>query len=64
MTDDLGSIRRERKVGNARMYESAAGATFRAVHEVEAQALRDGALPQRTKELVALGIAIAEGCHG
>ncbi len=37
-------------------------ATFRQLEEMEAGALRDGALPQKQKELIALGISIAQRC--
>jgi alkylhydroperoxidase/carboxymuconolactone decarboxylase family protein YurZ len=38
--------------------------TFRELEELEANALRDGALAQKYKELIALGISISHGCYG
>jgi alkylhydroperoxidase/carboxymuconolactone decarboxylase family protein YurZ len=63
MFDDISSLRRARKVYNAKMFHSAV-ATFRQLEDLEAGALADGALPQKYKELIALGISIAESCEG
>jgi AhpD family alkylhydroperoxidase len=38
--------------------------TFRELEELEANALKDGALAQKYKELIALGISINNGCYG
>ena len=38
--------------------------TFREIGELEANALKDGALPQKYKELIALGISINNSCYG
>lgn len=61
--DDIPSIRRLRKKYNLAMFESGVG-TFRQLENLEAEALRDGALGQKTKELIALGISIAGSCYG
>ena len=45
------------------MYQSGM-ATFREMGELEEKALEDGALPQKYKELIALGISISKGCYG
>jgi hypothetical protein len=63
MFDDSGSWRRARKVYNGKMFESGVP-TFRQLEDLEAGALADGALPQKYKELIALGISIAESCEG
>jgi len=61
--DDLASLRRLRKKYNQAMFQSGVTA-FRQLEDLEASVLRDGALSQRTKELIALGISIATGCYG
>ena len=38
--------------------------TFREIEDVEARALKDGALPQKYKELIGLAISIGESCYG
>ena len=38
--------------------------TFRELGELETNALKDGALAQKYKELIALGISISSGCYG
>ena len=38
--------------------------TFREIGELEANALKDGALQQKYKELIALGISINNSCYG
>ena len=63
MFEKLSDIRKTRKKYNWKMYQSGIP-TFRQMEALEADALKDGALPQRTKELIALGISIAGGCYG
>ena len=63
MFDDIRQIRRTRKIYNLKMFNSGSGA-FRELEELEANALRDGALSQKHKELIALGISIAQTCYG
>jgi AhpD family alkylhydroperoxidase len=60
--DDIADIRETRKRSNHRMFQSGSK-VFRAFEEVEAEALRSGALDGKYKELVALGISIAEKCY-
>ena len=45
------------------MYQSGIN-TFREIGQVEAHALKDGALAQKYKELIALGISISNKCYG
>lgn len=37
---------------------------FRRMADLEEEALKDGALDQKTKELIALGISIGNACYG
>jgi hypothetical protein len=63
MFEDAAAIRAARKKYNGKMFGSGVD-TFRQVASVETQALKGGALAQRTKELVALGISISKACYG
>jgi alkylhydroperoxidase/carboxymuconolactone decarboxylase family protein YurZ len=63
MFPDIEEIRKARKKYNGKMYRSGIG-TFREMEELEANVLRDGALKQKYKELIALGISISKGCYG
>jgi len=45
------------------MFRSGIG-TFRKFEDLEADALKDGALSRKYKELVALGISITPKCDG
>jgi alkylhydroperoxidase/carboxymuconolactone decarboxylase family protein YurZ len=63
MFDDIGDIRNTRKRYNVQMHRSGIK-TFRELEELEANALKDGALAQKYKELIALGISINNGCYG
>ena len=63
MFEDVKQITRLRKKYNTQMFRSGIS-TFRELEELEATALRDGALAQKHKELIALGIAISQGCYG
>ena len=63
MFQDIEEIRRMRKTYNLQMFRSGVG-TFRQMSEVEEGALKDGELPQKVKELIALGISIAKACYG
>ena len=38
--------------------------TFEDIGRIELEALKSGALLQKHKELIALGISIANGCYG
>jgi AhpD family alkylhydroperoxidase len=62
MFDDIDDIRRTRKRINAQMFRSGVP-TFRAFEDVEAAALASGELDARYKELIALGISIAQKCY-
>ena len=63
MFNDIDQIRATRKKYNLQMLRSGIS-TFREIGELEANALRDGALAQKYKELIALGIGISQGCYG
>ena len=63
MFPDVDEIRRIRKEYNGKLFMSGV-ATFRQMAEVEGEALNSGALDQKTKELLALGISIANSCYG
>jgi AhpD family alkylhydroperoxidase len=60
--DDIGEIRRSRKEYNLKMFRSGVG-TFEELENLEANALREGALPKKYKELIGLGISICEKCY-
>ena len=63
MFPNINEIRKTRKKYNWQMYQSGINA-FREIGEVEANALKDGVLAQKYKELIALGISINNGCYG
>jgi AhpD family alkylhydroperoxidase len=63
MFNDIDQIRETRKKYNLQMFRSGVS-TFRELEELEANALRDGVLAQKYKELIALGISISQGCYG
>lgn len=63
MFEDISQIRLNRKKYSLAMRRSGIRA-FRQLEEMEADALKDGALPQKQKELIALGISISNACHG
>lgn len=63
MFDEIDQIRKTRKKYNLQMFRSGIS-TFREIEDLEANALRDGALAQKYKELIALGISISQACYG
>jgi hypothetical protein len=63
MFEDVEQIRKLRKKYNAQMARSGIS-TFKELGELEGNALHDGELGQKYKELIALGISIDEGCYG
>jgi len=63
MFEDVKQIRKVRKKYNTKMFRSGIS-TFRELEEIEANALRDGELARKYKELIALGISISHGCYG
>jgi hypothetical protein len=63
MFDDVDQIRKLRKKYNAKMARSGIG-TFKELAELEGNALREGELGRKYKELIALGISINENCYG
>jgi AhpD family alkylhydroperoxidase len=60
--DDIGDIRKVRKQYNLKMFRSGVR-TFEELENLEANALRDGVLPRKYKELIGLGISICEKCY-
>ena len=62
MFDDIREIRRNRKKYNLKMFRSGVG-TFEELENLEANALRKGALPGKYKELIGLGISLCEKCY-
>ncbi|MFH1984608.1 MAG: carboxymuconolactone decarboxylase family protein [Pseudomonadota bacterium] len=63
MFPDIEEIRKERKRYNGKLFLSGVE-TFRKMGEVEERALQSGALDRKTKELIALGISMANSCYG
>ena len=63
MFDDPKEYRKLRKQYNGKMFLSGVE-TFREFEEMEAHALKDGALSQKHKELIALAVSIAQSCYG
>ena len=63
MFPSINEINRIRKKYNWQMSQSGIK-TFREIGELEANALKDGALLQKYKELIALGISINNSCYG
>jgi alkylhydroperoxidase/carboxymuconolactone decarboxylase family protein YurZ len=63
MFDEITDIRQTRKKYNQLMFRSRIS-TFRKFEDLEADALKDGALSRKYKELVALGIGITQKCYG
>lgn len=63
MFHEISEIRKTRKKYNQAMFRSGI-ATFRKFEDLEADALKDGALSRKYKELVALGISITQKCYG
>jgi AhpD family alkylhydroperoxidase len=61
--DDISKIRQTRKKYNFKMFQSGVG-TFRELEELESNIFREGAINQKYKELIALGISIAQSCYG
>ena len=63
MFSDVKDIRKTRKHYNWQMHQSGIK-TFREAGELEENALKDGVLARKYKELIALGISISKGCYG
>jgi len=63
MFPNSNEIQKARKKCNWQMYQSGIN-TFHAIGEAEANALKDGVLAQKHKELIALGISISNKCYG
>jgi len=60
---DTDEIRKLREKYYLQMQKSGIK-TFRDMDRIESEALEDGALTQKYKELIALGISIAGACYG
>jgi hypothetical protein len=63
MFPDIKEIRRARKKYNYTMITSGVS-SFKDLQELEANALKSGEIPQKFKELIALGISIGRSCYG
>jgi alkylhydroperoxidase/carboxymuconolactone decarboxylase family protein YurZ len=63
MFDEIKEIRKTRKKYNNLMFRSGID-TFRRFADLEENALKDGALSRKHKELIALGISITQKCNG
>ena len=63
MFEDVGEVRKNRKKYNSKMFLSGI-ATFRELEELESRAFQKGAIEQKYKELIALGISISHACYG
>lgn len=63
MFDEINQIRKTRKKYNLQMFRSGISA-FREIEDLEVNALQDGDLAQKYKELIALGISISRVCYG
>ena len=62
MFESIEGIREARRTFNLRMFRSGVS-TFRDFEELEVDAFRDGALDQKSKELIALGISNCLACY-
>ena len=63
MFPHIEEIRKTRKKYNWQMFQTGIE-TFRELGQLEENALKDGALARKTKELIALGISVSSGCYG
>ena len=63
MFNEINEIRKTRKKYNQLMFRSGIS-TFRKFEELEENALQDGALTRKHKELIALGMSIVQKCYG
>lgn len=63
MFDEIDEIRSVRKKYNGLMFGSSSP-VFKRFEELEATALKSGALDRKHKELIALGISVCESCYG
>ena len=63
MFPDIKEIKMTRKKYNWKMSQSGIS-TFREIEKLEINALKNGALSQKYKELIALGISINNACYG
>lgn len=63
MEKTMEEIRKTRKKYDEIMSRSGVSA-FEELDRLEANALRSGALEQKYKELIALGISISQSCYG
>ncbi len=61
MFDEIEDIRQTRKRLNLKIFQSGIGG-FRAFEEVEKAAFSEGAVSQKNKELIGLGISITQKC--
>jgi len=60
--DKLKDIARRRKVAHSRLVKLDSP-VYRAFLEMQKAAFSDGALPKKTKELIALGVSVVSNCE-
>jgi alkylhydroperoxidase/carboxymuconolactone decarboxylase family protein YurZ len=63
MFEDISEIRKARKKYNYKMFQSGIS-TFQEMEQLEAHAFQPGTLARKYKELIALGVSIAQACYG
>jgi alkylhydroperoxidase/carboxymuconolactone decarboxylase family protein YurZ len=63
MFEDINEIRKARKKYNYQMFQSGIS-TFNEMEQLEANVFQPGSLARKYKELIALGISIAQACYG
>jgi len=62
VTDELREISRRRKVAHQRL-RALGSKVYEAFLQMEQAAFSDGALPKKTKELIAVGISVEKSCE-
>ncbi|PHS77538.1 MAG: 4-carboxymuconolactone decarboxylase [Robiginitomaculum sp.] len=63
MFNNINEIRQFRKKYSGKLFLSGIG-TFKKLSDAEEDALKEGALSQKQKELIALGISVSNKCYG
>jgi AhpD family alkylhydroperoxidase len=62
VTDELKEMSRRRKVAHQKL-RSLGSKVYEAFLQMEQAAFADGALPKKTKELIAVGISVEKDCE-
>ena len=60
--DKINQLIRQRKWANGKLIQYNSR-VFKAISELEKVTFRDGALPKKTKELIAVGISVVSNCE-